>query len=189
MPRDCIIINCCPSTPEGEGYARPLDCDKHWMPWVRDELNSRGIPTIVPLMPEPWAPVYAAYKHVFEEYAVGPSTILIGHSCGCAFLVRWLGETKRQIDTLVLVAPWKIPRWRDPIRKAFYNWPIDTTIPERVSRIIMFTSDTEARRGKKSLAMYRAALGGTVIDLPGRGHYASPDGRLQQFPELIDALL
>jgi predicted alpha/beta hydrolase family esterase len=188
VARDCIIIHGCPGAPEGEGYARPRGYDRHWIPWVRDELNARGIPTIVPLMPTPWAPDYAAYRSAFEQHPAGASTILVGHSCGCAFLVRWLGETKRSIDTLVLVAPWKIPKKGDPVRKAFYEWPIDTTIPDRVGRIVMFTSDTEAKDGQKSLAMYHAALGGTVIDLPGRGHYTSADDQLQQFPEMLDVL-
>ena len=53
-------------------------------------------------MPEPWAPVYQAFKLEFEKYPVSQSTILIGHSCGWAFLVRWLGESKQSIDALVL---------------------------------------------------------------------------------------
>jgi hypothetical protein len=37
--------------------------------------------------------------------------------------------------------------------------------------------------------MYHAALGGTVIDLPGRGHYISTDGKAQRFPELQAAIV
>jgi predicted alpha/beta hydrolase family esterase len=188
VARDCIIIHGCPSTPEGEGYAQPRGYDKHWIPWVAAELSARGISTRVPLMPSPWAPDYQAYKKAFERHRVGEHTILIGHSCGCAFLVRWLGETKQRIDTLVLVAPWKVPKEGDAVRKAFYEWAIDPTISDRVRKIIMFTSGTEAEAGKQSLGMYHAALGGTVIDLPGRGHYISVDGKPQDFPELLSAL-
>ncbi len=139
-------------------------------------------------MPEPWAPRFADYKTVFETCEVGPQTILIGHSCGCAFLVRWLGETQRTIDTLVLVAPWKVPRAADPVRAAFYDFAIDEGISMRARKILLFTSDTEAVPGKRSLAIYCAALGGDVVDLPGRGHYVSASMGTDEFPELVERL-
>ena len=152
-------------------------------------MVEKNVPTVTPIMPEPWAPDYAMYKHEFEKYPVSEGTILIGHSCGCAFLVHWLGETRRRIDTLVLVAPWKVPRAGDPCREAFYAFTIDETIKHRVRRIVMFTSDTERDDGKKSLAMYHAALGGDVIHLPKRGHYVLADMGGQGFPELIEEIV
>ena len=113
---------------------------------------------------------------------------MIGHSCGCAFLVRWLGESKQEIDTLVLVAPWKIPRAGDPLRKAFYDFPIDETVKRRARRIVMFTSDTEMEDGKKSLAIYHAALDGDIVHLPDKGHYTIADMGTREFPELLDSI-
>jgi hypothetical protein len=49
------------------------------------------------------------------------------------FLVRWLGEKKRKINKLILVAPWKISDRKDKFRKLFYEYPIDKTIQERVN--------------------------------------------------------
>ena len=187
--RNCIIVHGCPPGPEGERDAATRSFDKHWIPWVRVNLIARNIPTLVPVMPDPWAPEYASYKRVFEMHTVSDRTILIGHSCGCAFLVRWLGETKQKIDILVLVAPWKVPRAGDPVRKAFYDFPIDETIKSRVRRILMFTSDNEQENGKKSLAIYHAALGGEIIDLAGRGHYVMGDMGTCEFRELLDELV
>jgi predicted alpha/beta hydrolase family esterase len=133
--------------------------------------------------------LHASFKREFEKHPVSERTILIGHSCGCAFLVRWLGESKQRIDTLVLVAPWKIPRAGCPWRKAFYEFPIDETIKRRVRRIVMFTSDTEMEGGKKSLAIYHGALGGDIVNLPGKGHYTIADMRTEEFPELLGELV
>jgi predicted alpha/beta hydrolase family esterase len=152
-------------------------------------LIERDIPTLTPIMPDPWAPDYTNFKQEFEKHPVSERTILIGHSCGCAFLVRWLGETQQKIDTLVLVAPWKIPRAGDLRRKAFYDYPIDQTIKHRVHRILMFTSDTEKEDGKKSLAMYQAALGGDIVHLPGKGHYTIADMGTHEFPELLGTIV
>ena len=83
-------------------------------------------------MPEPWKPDYEKFKKEFEKYKVDENTILVGHSCGCAFLVRWLGETKKKIYKLILVAPWKIPKKNDEARQKFYVYNIDKTIHSRV---------------------------------------------------------
>ena len=91
-------------------------------------------------MPSPWHPDYETFKKVFEKYPVTKNTILIGHSCGSAFLVRWLGESKRKINKLILVAPWKITEQTDQYRKLFYGYKVDETIKSRVKKIVMFTS-------------------------------------------------
>lgn len=161
---------------------------KHWIPWIKKNLIKNGIPAQNPWMPEPWYPDYRKFKERFERYNVDKKTILIGHSCGCAFLVRWLGDTKREVNKLILVAPWKV-RKGDRYRKAFYTYPIDPTIKLRVKEIIMFTSDDEKEEGKKSLEMFHQALGGKVIELKKHGHYTQDDMGTGEFPELLEAVL
>ena len=163
--------------------------DKHWIPWVKKELIARGIETKTPLMPTPWEPDYEKFKNEFGEYKVGENTILIGHSCGCAFLVRWLGQTKKKIFKLILVAPWKIPDKDDKFREAFYIYPIDETIKNRVNDIVMFTSDDEEDDGKKSLKIFHQALDGKIIELKKHGHYTINGMGTEKFPELLEAVL
>jgi len=185
--KNCIIIHGCPGTKE-RAMERPSYAH-HWMPWVKEALIARGIPTITPLMPSPWAPDYQAFKKEFEKCEVNENTILIGHSCGCSFLVRWLGESKKKIFKLILVAPWKINNKGDEFREAFYNFPIDETIKDRVKEIIIFTADDEAPEGKESLKIFQQALGGRIIELKGRGHYTLKDMGTEEFPELINEVI
>ncbi len=180
---NCIIVHGCPSDSSEE---KTREYAKHWMSWIKKELTSRGIETEIPLMPQPWFPDYEAYKKEFEKYSVTEYTILIGHSCGCAFLVRWLGETKRKIKKLILVAPWKINNKHDKWRKLFYEYPIDRTIKERVKEIAMFTADNEEENGKKSLSIFQEALGGKIIELKGMGHFVFKDMGTEEFPELLN---
>jgi predicted alpha/beta hydrolase family esterase len=188
MNKRVFIIHGCPSyteklmTPEERTY------DKHWIPWLKRELIARGIPTETPLMPSPWEPNYGKFKIEFEKYEVGENSILIGHSCGCAFLVRWLGETKKKILKLILVAPWKIPD-NDESKKLFYNYPIDKSIKSRVDKIVMFTADDEENDGKKSLRIFHKALDGEIIELRGHGHFTMNDMGTEEFPELLDIIL
>lgn len=183
------MIHGCPNDKEKALDPEKRTYDKHWMPWLKKELVSRGIEVKAPLMPEPWYPNYENFKQEFEKHDVTEDTILIGHSCGCAFLVRWLGESKQKIKKLILVAPWKIPHREDGSDVDFYTYDIDTSIKDRVDQIAMFTSDNEADDGKKSLKIFHDALGGKVIDLPDHGHYIFRQMQTEEFPELLNVIL
>ena len=181
-----IIIHGCPSKKED---LIDITYDKHWILWVKRELTLKGLSVETPLMPEPWQPVYKKFEQEFEKCKITEETTLIGHSCGCAFLVRWLGNTKQKVKKLILVAPWKIPTKPDKYREAFYNYEIDKKISSRVKEIVMFTSDNEAENGKKSLKLYHDALGGKIIDLKGKGHYTLDEMGTQEFPELVEEII
>lgn len=189
MKASCIIVHGCPSVANKALNQAARTYDKHWMPWLKRNLIALGIPTETPLMPEPWQPDYKKYKTEFEKLTVNEDTILIGHSCGSAFLVRWLGETKKKVQKLILVAPWKIPDEGDEARKEFYTYLIDEGIKSRVSEIVMFTADNEEDDGKESLKIFHQALGGEVIELQGRGHYTLGDMGTEEFPELLEKLV
>jgi predicted alpha/beta hydrolase family esterase len=187
--KKCIIIHGCPSDKEKAMNPETRTYDKHWIPWTKQELERRGIETATPIMPEPWQPEYSKFKSEFEKLDVGENTILIGHSCGCAFLVRWLDESKKKIHKLILVAPWKInDHENDPYREEFYGHPVDETIKERADEVIMFTADDEEDAGKESLKIFHDAIGGKIISLEGHGHYTMSDMGTSEFPELIEAV-
>lgn len=183
--KNVLIVHGCPPDEEKALNPETRTYDKHWIPWTKAQLAEKGIAVETPSMPTPWAPNYENYKVEFEKYSVNEDSILIGHSCGCAFLVRWLGDTKRTIDTLVLVAPWKIPDEDTEVKKSFYIYEIDESIKERVKKIVIFTADDEEDDGKKSVQIFHKALGGQVIELAGRGHYTQGDMGTEEFPELI----
>ena len=187
--KNVIIIHGCTSNVERAMDPKKRTYDKHWIPWLKRKLSSQVVKVETPLMPDPWEPNYNKFKKEFEKYKVSEDSILIAHSCGCAFLVRWLGETKQKINKLILIAPWKIPDKNDKFRKAFYEYPIDKTIKLRVKEIIMFTSDNEEEDGKKSLKIFHDALNGKVIELKGHGHYTLVDMGTEEFPELLKFII
>lgn len=188
MPKNCIIIHGCPGSEEKGLNPKTRTYDKHWIPWAKRQLEARGIKTFTPLMPEPWTPDYDRFKEAFEKLPVDQDTILVGHSCGSAFLVRWLGESKQAVAKFILVAPWKFPNKKDGFREQFYTYEIDPTIKDRVGEIVMFTSDDEEEDGKRSLQLFHEALSGRIIELKGHGHYTLGDMKTEEFPELIAAI-
>ena len=179
-----IIVHGCYAKSEDKSAS-----NRHWIPWVKKELMAGGVKAETPDMPRPWAPVYEDFKKEFEKNSVSEDSVLVGHSCGCAFLVRWLGESKKKIAKLILVAPWNIAETKDEFRSKFYDYQIDEAIQSRVGEIIMFTSDDESEIGKKSLEIFRAALGGKIINLPNHGHYTLGDMGTTEFPELLERIV
>lgn len=189
MDENCIILHGCHSRIEELISFGRKPYEKHWIPWTKKTISARGIPTETPLMPRAWSPEYESFKKEFEKYSVNEKTVLVGHSCGCAFLVRWLGESKQKIRALILVAPWKIASKKEEVKRSFYEYAIDKSIKKRVKRIVMFTADDEAEDGKKSLRMYHEALGGKIIKLKGHGHYTRAHMGTEEFSELVKEIM
>ena len=186
---NCIIIHGCPAIEERAMDPEKRTYAKHWIPWVREELKKSKIKIETPLMPNPWKPSYETWKREFDKLEINEDSILVGHSCGCAFLVRWLGESSQKIKKLILVAPWKIPGESDEIKKKFYNYPINEDIKSRVGESVIFTADDEHEDGKKSAKIFHDALGGKVIELKNHGHYILGDMGTEEFPELLKEVL
>ena len=183
---NCIIIHGGPlDIPESNPHSLHT---LYWFPWVKTELENKGIKTYVPPMPNPWNPVYEEYKREFERLPVDEASILVGHSRGCTFLVRWLGETKQHVRKLIMVAPSFIPSGDNRFKKFFYTFEIDSTIKDRVEHRIIFTSNTEDRDGKQSADIINAKLDCEVISLKNHGHYVTSEMGGDEFPELVDCI-
>jgi predicted alpha/beta hydrolase family esterase len=185
----CIIVHGCPSDEEKTMSSEQRSYDKHWIPWIKKELEARGVHVEVPLMPNPWEPVYEAFKKEFEKISITNDDVLVGHSCACAFLVRWLGETKQKIGKLILVAPWKTWDSDDTVREDFYDYPVDVSIRQRVGRTVIFTASDEDEDGKKDALKFNEALDGRLIELEGKGHYIFKDMETEEFPELLEEII
>ncbi len=186
---NCIIIHGCPSNAERAMNPATRTYDKHWIPWTKDTLTKLGIPTTTPLMPDPWSPSYEKFKAEFEKQEVNEDTILIGHSCGTTFLLRWLGESKKKVAKFILVAPWAVPDEDDEARRLFYTHPIDPSIKDRVGEITLFTANDEDPDGIRSLKIIHDVIGGKIIELSGHGHYTLGDMGTEEFPELIEQVV
>ena len=185
---NCIIVHGCPSKEEDLIDIRKMDA-KHWIPWIRKELTSKGIKVETPLMPESWKPDYNSWKKEFEKYDINENSVLIGHSCSCSFLVRWLGETKRKIKKLILVAPAKIASHdaNDNVKK-LYNFEINKTIKEKINEVVILISDDEKQRHKDAAELFSNAMNGEILEIKGKGHFIYDSMGTTEFPELLEKI-
>ena len=182
---DCIILHGCPSDEEKAMDSERRTYDKHWIPWLKNKLKENKIEVSTPLMPKTWSADYESWRDEFDKLQINEETILIGHSCGAAFLVRYLGDTKKKVKKLILVAPWKIPDENNEIEKKFYNYAINDSVKSQVGEIVIFTSDDEEEDGKKSAKIFHEALDGKIIELKNHGHFTLGDMGTEEFPELF----
>ncbi|MFA5952990.1 MAG: class I tRNA ligase family protein [Candidatus Pacearchaeota archaeon] len=160
---------------------------KHWMPWLKKKLNENKIHSEFPLMPVDVKTTYNDWKKIFDKFEINDESILIGHSRGTAFLVKWLGETKKKVKKLILVAPWKFADKKH--KETFYDFKIDNEIKNRINEIIIFTSNDEEKDGKNSVKIFYDSLGGKKIELKNHGHFTLEDMKTEEFPELLNEII
>lgn len=186
---NCIVVHGCPSNKESLIDIRK-DTKKHWIPWLRKELQKQGIAVSTPLMPDSWSAIYEEWKKEFEKLKITENSIIVGHSCGAAFIVRWLSENPRKIKKLILIAPAKIlGETSKPTSKAFYDFDINTNLSRFVGEILIFVSDNEDERLKKSAALYAETLNTKIVWFKNKGHFMPDQMRTDHFPELLDSIL
>ena len=178
-----IILHGCPPN---EKLITPKN--NRWMNWLENHLQKMGLNAIALDMPTSWNPKYTKWKKIFEKYPVTENTLLIGHSCGAAFLVRWLLESNKKVKKLILVAPAKVPEGDDDTRKDLYdfNLPFDAT---HISKeIVVFTSN-DFPHHLKSLEMYKKTLKPRVIKLENKFHFLYFQMKTNEFPELLEEIV
>lgn len=163
--------------------------DLYWQPWVKNELEMHGVTCEIPAMPNPWFPVYEDWKREFEKQMLQKDSILVGHSIGAAFLVRWLSETNKIFNKLILVAPNLRSESSNLAVREFYNYKISTNIIANVSERIVFTSENDDLENIESAKILESTLDCRLINLPSHGHYITADMGTDEFPGLIECIL
>ncbi len=161
---------------------------KHWILWMKNQLEKNGIKTETPLMPKPWKPNYKKWKKEFEKLDINENTILIGHNAGGAFMVRWLSENRQKIKKLILVAPSKETTIESLRIKDFCNFEINKKIKELVEDIVVFISN-DKEETIKSAYFYKKELSAKLINLKNKGHFTLSGMKTKEFPELLDEIL
>ncbi len=186
---NCIIIHGSNSTEAGSKKGLPEN-ERHWKPWLKEELKKRGIKVSNKLYPEDWEPNYKKWKEIFEKNEIDENTILIGHSAGGGFLVRWLDETKRKIKKLILVSPGKSGKARNPSRAKLYGEKTIKSISQYVSEgIVIYTSNDDISSHIIGAKEYEKELPAKVIFLKNHGHYTLEDMGTEEFPELLKEIV
>lgn len=166
----------------------PSLSNSHWFPWLQKQLTMKGILTQTPEMPDATNPAYENWKSEFERYDVNEDTLLVGHSCGGGFLTRWLSENDKRVKKLVLVAPWLDPK--NTKNKNFFNFKIDSNLPDRIEEIHIFVSEDDDDDILESVEIIKKGLSNINLHTyKDKGHFNYGAMKTDEFPDLLEALL
>ena len=168
--KTAIIIHGMPSKEEYYDPKRRAASRHHFLPWLQRQLILNDVLTQVPEMPAPYAPDYKKWEKVFEQFKLDKETILIGHSCGAGFLVRYLSEHKMNIAKLVLIAPWLDPH--NELESKMFSFDIDSELTKRCNQIVMVYSTDDDNEMILSIDILNKKLPGvSAVKFSDKGHF------------------
>jgi len=185
---NCIIVHGSNST-EKESKKDPPENERHWKPWLKKELEKRGFKISNELYPEDWLPNYEKWKKIFEKNAIDKDTILVGHSAGTAFILRWLAENKTKVNKVILIAPSVIKAGKYEYLSKLKDFSYGSSLKKYFNKLVIFYSDNDDEDIIKSAKRVHQVLGGKLINLHGKGHFTSEDMKTEKFPELLKEVL
>lgn len=179
--------------PNREEYFNPKNnsqSNSHWLPWLQQQLLVNNILTQTPEMPAPYAPNYADWKKEFEQFQLDENTMLIGHSLGAGFLIKYLSENNLKINKLALVAPFINSAKAFKEMEFFEDFVIDQALLSRTSESALFISrDDDTFILQDYLELKEKLLGLEIFGFQDKGHFTFEDMGTQEFPELLKYLL
>ncbi len=186
--QNAIIIHGSPGKEEYYSPQYPSSSNFQWLPWLQKQLLIRDIYAVTPEMQYAYNPEYSIWSREFERYDITPETILVGHSAGAGFLVRWLSEHKDvHVGKVVLVAPWLDPD--STLNTGFFDFVIDQNMAERTNGITIFNSADDDSDIQETVVKIRENVKPIkYVQFEREGHFIGEKYVANGFPELLEEI-
>jgi predicted alpha/beta hydrolase family esterase len=170
-------------------------CD--WIPWLRSELEKRGIAVVVPEMPDSGNPKIGTWVPALKNIVARPDrdVYFVGHSVGCQTILRYVESLPpgRPVGGVLLVAPWistltNLSEEEKQISRPWLETPIAwDRIRAHTSKITVIYSDNDPYVPVGEALMLKEMLDARLLLDPGKGHF-SDDDRVTRLPSALEAL-
>jgi len=173
----------------------PTASNAHWFPWLSKQLMIRDIHAVAIEMPKCYYPEYEVWKRELERFELDENTMLIGHSCGSGFLVRYLsGNDAPRVGKVVLAAPWlgiiAPPYDSEPFDQTFFEFDIDKNLAAKTAGVSLIYSVDDVPQIQESVEILRSSIKNTkIIPLAGKGHLTFKELGGPEFPEILEEIL
>lgn len=169
--------------------------EENWFGWLKRRLENEGIACHVPAFPTPEGQCLQTWFDIFNNSVgdlINDKTILIGHSLGAAFILRWLEKTKPKVQTVILVGAFIGTVGHDQfdsINQSFFQTPFAWELIRQCSHNFISYYGTEDRYVSRSQFDYIAnQLTAKKIIVANAGHFNKSSG-YEQFPHLLIQIL
>jgi predicted alpha/beta hydrolase family esterase len=185
--KNVIIVHGRPA--KWEYYSRKVlfrpNSKAHWLGWLKEQLKKRGYKVYAPEIPQAYNPQWDKWVREIDKIKIDRETILIGHSCGAGFWLRYLSEHKDlKVAKVILIAP-----WLDTQRKVttdFFDFKLDKNLALRTKGLAIFYSDNDMESIKLTVENIKAELKNVKYKkFHNYGHFTYVDLKTKEFPELL----
>ena len=168
----------------------------NWYPWIKKQIDSNNKYCVIPQFPidiehqnyNSWKIILDAYK---KNGMINTETILIGHSTGCAFIIKYILEYHIKVSKIVLVSGFNNFFASDPkdlhnkVNKTFYiNNDKLKEITNYVNEIICLYGDNDPYIPQNVLHEFCEKLNAKEIIIHNGGHINTKSG-YGEFDELL----
>jgi predicted alpha/beta hydrolase family esterase len=191
--KQVIMIHGLPDEEEFFDPLRESPSNCHWFPWIQRELSKKEVLSQSLEMPHPYNPDYRDHAAVLDQMVISPETILVGHSCGGGFLIKYFSQhPEKKPKKIILVAPWIDPenylKELNP-QSDFFDFTIDAHLTER-TEVICFCSTDDEEYIIESVEKIHQALPKMIIhQFHDKRHFCESDLKTKAFPELLEEIL
>lgn len=169
---------------------KPTASNDHWFPWLTKQLMVKGIKVDAPEMPQYTLSTYESWKKEFERFDILPDTILIGHSCGAGFILRYLSECESKFGKVYLVAPWLGLNFGHEFNADFFSFDFDENLARKTNGITLISSDDDFDVIHDSIKIIKDNVNEiTYLPMQGKGHFTRTSLGTDAFPELLKEVL
>jgi hypothetical protein len=187
--KNAILLHGRPGRAEYYNSLVPSASNAHWFPWLQKQLLVNNILAATPEVPFAFEPKWDLWVKEVKRFEIGPDTILIGHSTGAGFWVRWLSERRDdKVGKVVLVAP-----YLDVEKKSipeFFDFELDENIAGRTKGLTVFHSDDDDPEMQSTVKLLRKKLKNFEYrEFHNYGHFTHRSLPDDKFPELLEECL
>lgn len=180
-----IIVHC------WDGY--PEYC---WYPYVKKELENKEFQVEVPVFPETELPKKDKWVPKLQEVVGEPSedVFLVGHSIGCATIMRYLESLSedQKIGGVVLVAGFTDDLGFEEIANYFTTSLDFEKIKKHCDRFILIHSNNDPYVDLKYGDELKQKLNGELIILHNKGHFSGEvdnEDSCIELPEVVESII
>ena len=171
---------------------QPTNSNANWFPWLSKQLMIRDIHTVAIEMPNSYYPEYEIWKKELERFELDKDTILIGHSCGASFIVRYLSENNVKVGKVFLVAPWLGLPFDDdePFDETFFQFDIDKNLTKKTAGVLLIESTDDMPQIQESAKILKDKIVNMdVLTFSDKGHFDILTANMHEFPELLEEII
>ena len=173
-------------------FGKPFE---NWFPWLEEELSKKEIICTIPSFPTPEHQTYEDWERLMDYYCdigiVNSETILIGHSCGSVFLVKYLLKHKIRVAGLITVCGYNNFHsgndMMDKLNGSFYINEDSINVRNYANRIISFYSDNDPHIPMEILCNFAENIGAEKVVVNNAGHFNLAAG-YDKFDMILNAL-